>query len=87
MTALLHPTTGRPFGKPAESIVARICHTDSDTHALFDRPAALAYFFANAAEAPSCWPRVIDGTMTQERFHERTKRMQTAILKAAGIAA
>lgn len=70
------PLTGKVFGKPGSRIKNRIQSRDP---MYLESKEAQSLFYAYVAEAPSCWPRVLDGTMTQERFSERIYRMKKAI--------
>lgn len=80
-----NPITGKPYGKPGERIRDRLARVDTQRADAFDRPFGLTYYFAVLVESPSCWPRVLNNTMTQDRFHERTKRMMEAMYKAFDI--
>ena len=69
------PADGKPGSKIRERI-ARLRKVDIE---IFTPGVVRAYYYANAAEAASCWPRVINKTMSHDRFHERIERMQAAI--------
>ena len=47
-------------------------------------PRVRRYILANALEAHHCWPRVLKGEMTQDRFNDRIERM-VAFLAARNI--
>jgi hypothetical protein len=82
MAKATRPSSRRDFDRPRSRIRERIGETPGADAEHFPTPQLKAVFFAAVAEAPSCWPRVLKGTMTSERFHERQERMRQAILKA-----
>lgn len=80
----VNPITGRPFGKPGSRVRERMAQTDRAALQHFPTPELRAYFLAHNVETPACWPRVLDGTMTHERYRERSERMLVAILRSGG---
>lgn len=77
----INPFTGRPYGKPGNHVRDRIASMRTDAANLFEPPKGLALYMATVIESPACWPRVLNGTMTHERFAERHLRMTTALLR------
>lgn len=74
----------RDFDRPRSRIWERIADGLRESDVLvFTTPELKALYFAARAESVSCWPRVLKGTMTNARFHERQQRMMAAILRAA----
>jgi hypothetical protein len=68
---------------PRTRVLARITDGLRESDVVhFPTPEMKALYFSARAESPSCWPRVLEGKMTQERFNERQKRMMAAILAA-----